>query len=124
MTYSLHTLSSSAAPDDAPKGGGFLSEVGLLVGLLVLVFWWLAMLSYSPQDAAWSTSGSGIALRNWGGRVGALLADGSYFLFGFSAWWVLLVGVRAWLGGLATWLRVPQQPAGGTPILRAARWLP
>jgi len=73
MTYSLHTLSSSAAPDDAPKGGGFLSEVGLLVGLLVLVFWWLAMLSYSPQDAAWSTSaavlrcatGAGGLVRCW-----------------------------------------------------------
>ncbi len=81
---------------------------------MLLVFWWLAMLSYSPQDAAWSTSGAGTPLHNWVGRLGAWLADGSYFLFGFSAWWALLAGVKAWLGALATWLRSPQD-AGNDP---------
>ena len=78
MTYSLNTLGASTTPAGSPKGGAaFLQELSLLAGFLALIFWWLAMLSYAPSDAAWSTSGTGAPLRNWGGRLGALLADGS-----------------------------------------------
>ena len=48
-----------------------------------LLFWLLAMTTYSAQDPAFSTSGSGAAVHNWGGRLGAWLADGSYFLLGY-----------------------------------------
>ena len=77
-----------------------------------MVFWLLALVSYSAQDAAWSTSGAGGArpLANWVGRFGAWLADGSYFLFGFSVWWCVAAGVRAWLSSLARWMR------GGEPV--------
>ncbi len=134
MTYSLHTLSSSGKNAPEPKTApGFVHEIGLVVGLLLLVFWWLAMLTYSPQDAAFSTSGGGAGMRNWAGRLGAWLADGSYFLFGFSVWWALLAAVRAWLGGLATWLRQPHPATGGAaphageaphrPVPRFVPWL-
>ncbi len=95
MTYSLDTLNSrNAQAAGAPAGvKRFAHEVALILGLLGLVFWLAALLSYSPQDAAWSTSGSGqatgllpAAARNWGGRLGAWLADASYFLLGFSVW--------------------------------------
>jgi S-DNA-T family DNA segregation ATPase FtsK/SpoIIIE len=88
MTYSLNTLnSSSPAPGPGRTGAGrFAYEIGLIVGLVALVFWLLALLSYSTLDPAWSTSGSGGALRNWGGRFGAWLSDASYFLLGFSVW--------------------------------------
>ncbi len=36
---------------------------------------------------------------------GAWLADGSYFLLGFSVWWCVAAGLRTWLAGLARWLR-------------------
>ncbi|MGH8035651.1 MAG: DNA translocase FtsK 4TM domain-containing protein, partial [Lysobacterales bacterium] len=69
-------------------------------------------LSYSPQDAAWSTSGSAETVagahataRNGGGRWGAWLADGSYFLLGFSVWWALAAGGQVWLSSLARGLR-------------------
>ncbi|MDB5891023.1 MAG: translocase FtsK [Polaromonas sp.] len=110
MTYSLDTLNSRTA-QPAPATGGvrkFAHEVGLILGLLALVFWLVALLGYSPQDAAWSTSGSALAggmARNWAGRLGAWLADASYFLLGFSVWWGLLAGARVWLASLACWLR-------------------
>ena len=107
MTYSLNTLNSSrSAALPARSGWGrFADELGLLAGLVLLIFWLLALLSYSAQDVAWSTSGSGGPVLNRAGRLGAWLADGSYFLLGFSVWWCLAAGLRAWLSGLARWLR-------------------
>ncbi|KAF1045020.1 DNA translocase FtsK [Xylophilus sp.] len=125
MTYSLNTLNSSTAAKGGPRGaaGRFAHEIGLVVGLLALVFWLLSLLSYSPQDAAWSTSGVGAAARNWGGRLGAWLADGSYFLLGFSVWWAVAGAVCAWLRSLARWMRAGE-PGAVTGLLppRAAFW--
>ena len=107
MTYSLNTLNSSrsSAPPARSGWGRFADELGLLAGLVLLAFWLIALLSYSTQDVAWSTSGSGGLLLNRAGHLGAWLADGSYFLLGFSVWWCLAAGVHAWLSGLARWLR-------------------
>jgi S-DNA-T family DNA segregation ATPase FtsK/SpoIIIE len=107
MTYSLNTLNSSrAAATTARSGWGrFADELGLVAGFVLLAFWLLALLSYSAQDVAWSTSGTGGAVLNRAGRLGAWLADGSYFLLGFSVWWCVAAGVRAWLSSLANWLR-------------------
>jgi S-DNA-T family DNA segregation ATPase FtsK/SpoIIIE len=108
MTYSLHTLhaTNTANQNIARSGWGrFATELGLLAGLAFLVFWLLSLMSYSQQDAAWSTSGAGLPLLNKSGRIGAWLADGSYFLLGASAWWCWAAGVRVWLSGLARWMR-------------------
>jgi len=116
MTYSLKTLSPPAA--GAPPGRSisarFAHETVLILGMLALLFWLLALLSYSARDAAWSTSGAGAAVAaNWGGRLGAWLADASYFLFGLSAWWGFAAAARAWLASLARWMRGhgPDEPA-------------
>ncbi|WP_180131823.1 DNA translocase FtsK [Rhodoferax sp. BLA1] len=108
MTYSLNTLNSSR--NEAPKAsrsvlGRFAQELWLLIGLVLLVLWLLALLSYSPLDPAWSTSGNGEPLHNYAGHVGAWLADGSYFLLGYSVWWCVAAALRAWLSALARWLR-------------------
>ncbi|OOG58762.1 DNA translocase FtsK [Polaromonas sp. C04] len=107
MTYSLNTLNSSSSVKTTERFGAtrFVHEVGLILALLAIVFWLLALLSYSPQDAAWSTSGYGGPVRNLGGRLGAWIADASYFLLGFSAWWCFAAAVRAWLAALARGLR-------------------
>lgn len=51
----------------------------------------LALWSFNPLDPGWShavaTSG---AVHNWGGRPGAWVADLLLYLFGFSAWWLVL----------------------------------
>ena len=105
MTYSLDTLNSRNSPaTGAPAGFKRVArEVGLILGLVGLILWMAALLSYSAQDAAWSTSGnpdaaSGalVAARNWGGFLGAWLADASYFLLGFSVWWALAAGGWVW----------------------------
>ncbi|RYF15516.1 MAG: hypothetical protein EOO30_14410, partial [Comamonadaceae bacterium] len=77
MTYSLHTL-TDAAPAAAPRSGlaRFAHETALVLGAVALVFWLLAMASHSPFDPAFSTSGDGAPLRNWGGRLGACAASG------------------------------------------------
>ncbi|MFZ4480070.1 MAG: DNA translocase FtsK [Rhodoferax sp.] len=107
MTYSLNTLNSSRSADTPARTGWrrFADELGLMASLVLLIFWLLALVSYSPRDAAWSTSGAGAAMLNWGGQLGALLADGSYFMLGFSVWWCVAVALHAWLSSLAHWLR-------------------
>ena len=114
MTYSLDTLNTQNSTTTAPPSGvrRFTQEVGLIFGLLGLLFGLLALVSYSSQDAAWSTSGNVQALGttpggiyNWGGTLGAYLADAGYFLLGFSVWWLLVAGLSAWLSALAEWLR-------------------
>ena len=106
MTYSLNTLNSSKVSASIPGGlARYASEISLVVGFGLLALWLIALLSHSMQDAAWSTSGSGLPVRNLVGRVGAWVADISYFLAGFSIWWCVAVAVRVWLSLLADRLR-------------------
>ena len=121
MTYSLKTLTSptSAKAPAPPAAARFAHETMLILGMLALLFWLLALLSYSARDAAWSTSGAGSAMAgNWGGRLGAWLADMSYFLFGFSVWWSFAAGARAWLASLARWMRGSGMDAHSDDISR------
>ena len=117
MTYSLDSLDARGASPEVPARLHRLAhELGLMVGLLALLFWMLSLLSYSALDAAWSTTGAlppGAApvVRNWAGRFGAWLADGSYFLLGLSVWWLVALGLRRWLSGLQ---RLPPSSAGAT----------
>src|SRR5574343_1313325 len=110
MSYSLHTLNGLAEPQTAPEEprsfwGRFALEISLLLGGASLVLVMLALLSYHPGDAAWSTSGAQAPVHNWVGRMGAWLADLAYFLLGYSVWWCWLAGLRAWLVGFSRWLR-------------------
>jgi DNA segregation ATPase FtsK/SpoIIIE, S-DNA-T family len=108
MTYSLDTLNSRAAQRGTPSAGRkFAHEIVLIAGAVALVYWLLSLLSHSLADAAWSTSGTGngLATLNWAGKLGARLADASYYLLGFSVWWCVLACTVAWLGSLARWLR-------------------
>ena len=120
MTYSLNTLQSSSPGADAQpvrlKAMRFAHEITLIAGFVVLLFWLLAMLSFTPSDAAWSTSGTGGDVKNWGGRLGAWIADGSYFLAGYSVWWCLAAGLRVWLSSLAGWLRGGEVSPAEEPV--------
>jgi len=118
MTYSLNTLQSSAAGEAQPvraRAMRFAHEITLIAGFVALLFWLLAMLSFTPSDAAWSTSGTGGEVKNWGGRIGAWLADASYFLAGYSVWWCLAAGLRVWLSSLAGWMRGAEAAAAEQP---------
>ena len=114
MTYTLNASNASSSGKSksraaAPRYGviRFSQEVLLLIGLLALVFWLTAMVTYSPLDPAWSTSGAGqrAFVHNWMGRVGAWLADACYFGFGLSVWWLVLAAVQTWITSLMRWMR-------------------
>jgi S-DNA-T family DNA segregation ATPase FtsK/SpoIIIE len=122
MTYSLNTLTRDGAgvAPAAPQTlwSRFAQEILLLLGAGLMLFVTVALWSYHPQDPAWSTSGSGVVVRNGVGRWGAWVADLAYFLLGFSAWWCVAAGFRIWLVALARWLR----GAGPQDVLDKPLW--
>ncbi len=59
----------------------------------------VALYGYEFSDPAWSHSGSGAITSNPGGVLGAYLADMLFFMFGFSAWWLVVFMLqRVWAG--------------------------
>jgi S-DNA-T family DNA segregation ATPase FtsK/SpoIIIE len=80
-------------------------KVQLFAGALAWLLFVLALATYSAADPAFTTSGADTPLHNKAGVVGARVADAAYFLFGFSAWWLVPVALRSWLAGLAGLLR-------------------
>jgi S-DNA-T family DNA segregation ATPase FtsK/SpoIIIE len=102
----------------------YAQELFLLFGLVLLVFWVLSLCTYSLQDGAWSTSGEGGRTLNMGGVLGAWLADLSYFLLGFSVWWGVAAAFRAWLTGLAVWLRGENNQQAQADASAAGTWMP
>lgn len=86
------------------------SEKALHGASLVREAWWLGLvlvgaylavilMTYSPQDPSWSHMTSDDAVvENAGGAVGAWVSDMLLYLFGFSAWWwVVLAFYGMWL---------------------------
>ncbi len=120
MSFPLASLSAdgSAAlhqPLGAPAR--WRQQALLLAGALAWLLFVLAMLTHQASDTAFTTSGTGEPLRNKAGLLGARVSDIALFLFGFSAWWLVPVALRAWLSALAVLLRGPS----ATP--RPPRWL-
>ncbi|MGX9691270.1 DNA translocase FtsK [Achromobacter anxifer] len=69
----------------------------------------LVLATWNAADPGWSHSVPAGAIHNRGGTLGAYLADILLYLFGFSAWWwviLLLHRVRAGYRRLASHLRV------------------
>ncbi|MEX8496437.1 DNA translocase FtsK 4TM domain-containing protein [Leptothrix ochracea] len=86
------------------------------LGLFWLV-WVLALLSFHPGDAAFSTSGDGALVRNRAGVLGAWLSDLSYVAWGYSAWWIVLFVLRVWLIQVARLVRHDLEPEPAPPAL-------
>lgn len=73
----------------------------------------LVLFTWSPTDPGWSHSAHTEVLHNRGGLIGAYLADILLYLFGFSAWWwvvLLLHRVRAGYLRLANQIRARGEP--------------
>ena len=114
MTYSLRTLTNALGSSENDPSAElsenlgllrFTQEIVLFMGAALLLLLVLAMFSFSPKDPSWSGSGLGGPVVNWMGLMGAWLADGMYFCFGYSAWWLVLLLGRVWLNAWADWLR-------------------
>ena len=76
---------------------------------------WLSLIlfSWSPNDGGWVHSSASNTIQNRGGYLGANLSDILFSLFGFSAWWLvvlLLHRVRAGYRRLANQIRTKGEP--------------
>ncbi|MEF7613343.1 DNA translocase FtsK 4TM domain-containing protein [Aquincola sp. MAHUQ-54] len=85
----------------------------LAVGGVLWLLGLLALLTHSPADPGFSTSGSGGPLANKAGLLGAWGSDCALYLFGHSVWWLPLVAARAWLSALSRGLRGEVDPPPG-----------
>ena len=123
MTYSLNTLNNTQSSTEPSSSERFAQEIALVLGGLILVFWVLALVSYSSNDPAWSTTGMGSVTRNWGGRIGANVADLSYYFFGFSIWWCIAAMASTWFVWFRHWLRHEKTMSNGVEK-QSQFWLP
>ena len=115
MTYSIDTLKNTGKNDSASASQfRFAHELALIIGALLLLIWLLSLATFSLSDAAWSTSGMDMPAANWMGRLGAWLADVSYFICGVSVWWLLLGAMNVWRISLVRWMH----PAEIEPSLK------
>ncbi len=112
MTFPLGSLradgadaSSAAAFPGQPSAIAWKSQVALLAGGVLWLLALLALATHAAGDPGFSTSGNGGPIVNRAGSIGAWVSDFAFFLAGYSAWWVLIVTARAWLGALARALR-------------------
>ena len=96
-------------------------QAAVLIGGVLCLLGLIALVTYNPSDPAFSTSGSRFApVYNKAGVIGAWFSDVGLFLFGHSVWWLLLIGIRIWLGALARLLRSSHLPA--LPVPAPLRW--
>ena len=112
MTFPLGSLRGEHLPTPASQRGAAAADTPrwrqqalLLGGGLVWLLMLLALVTHQARDPGFSTSGSGMAVANKAGLMGAWVSDLSLFLFGYSVWWLMLVGLRVWLATLAQSLR-------------------
>jgi len=81
----------------------------------------LVLFTWSPSDGGWVHSSASNVVQNRGGYLGACLADILFSVFGFSAWWLvvlLLHRVRAGYRRLANQIRTKGEPE----TLERVRW--
>jgi DNA segregation ATPase FtsK/SpoIIIE, S-DNA-T family len=132
MTFPLGSLASADGKPRSPRrqtaqsaAPRWRTKLALVGGAVVWLLLLLALITHDPNDAAFSTSGNGEALHNKAGQLGAWVSDLVLFLFGYSAWWLPVVGLRLWLSSLAQWLRVDasvDNAHNATATTRAVFW--
>ncbi|OWY40450.1 cell division protein FtsK [Xenophilus sp. AP218F] len=73
-----------------PQLAALLREAWWLLMAVAAVYLVLVLASYSPLDPSWSHSSSDPSIRNYGGAFGAWLSDLLLYIFGLSAWWLVV----------------------------------
>lgn len=75
-----------------------LREGLFLVSVACAVFLFISLATYQTSDPGWSSTGLGNKVANWGGRVGAWIADIFLSLFGVVAYlFPFLIVLSSWL---------------------------
>ena len=94
------------------KHAHLLREAWWLGLVLLGVYLTVILFTYYKQDPSWShTASDNAAIQNAGGSVGAWVSDMLLYLFGFSAWWwVVLAFYSMWLVYLQLERTVSERP--------------
>ena len=94
------------------KHAHLLREAWWLGLVLVGVYLAVILFTYYKQDPSWShTASDNAAIHNAGGSVGAWVSDILLYLFGFSAWWwVVLAFYSMWLVYLQLERTISERP--------------
>ncbi|HEV7618446.1 MAG TPA: DNA translocase FtsK 4TM domain-containing protein [Burkholderiaceae bacterium] len=96
QTYTRNTAPPAPLPNRLVR---LLSEARWLALAVTMVYLILILSTYSKDDPGWTHANQVLTLNNWGGRVGAWVADLMLFIFGFSAWWWCVMLMRSvWVG--------------------------
>ena len=122
--YTRKTAAKAAAPAAAAVDGPIARlrhQAWLIVTAVAWLLLLLALVTHDLRDPGFSTSGDGEPLRNKAGMLGAWLSDLGLFLFGWSVWWLVPVGLRIWLSSLARGMRRDDEGAPALP--RVAFWV-
>ena len=81
------TTKAAEAPPLPSRLVRLLYEARWLAMATLLAYLAIILLTYSRNDPGWSVANTVPHLHNWGGRIGAWLADLMLYIFGMSAWW-------------------------------------
>lgn len=74
-----------------------LREGIFLLAISFATFLFISLVTYHSSDPGWSSTGFSNAVANWGGRVGAFLADMIFSLFGLFAYiFPFLLSYASW----------------------------
>ena len=78
---------------------GLLRESRWLLLAALALYFTVALYGYNPADSAWSHSSATVKTGNPAGVLGAYLSDLLFYLFGVSAWWMVLFMLQqVWSG--------------------------
>jgi S-DNA-T family DNA segregation ATPase FtsK/SpoIIIE len=102
----------AASSPDQQKHAHLVREAWWLGLVLLGLYLTVILFTYQSQDPSWSHMASeGAPILNAGGAVGAWVADLLLYVFGFSAWWwVVLAFYSMWLVYLRLELTVSERP--------------
>ena len=107
-----------------PQLASLLHEAWWLALVVCGVYLVLILASYHSSDPSWShSSGTETVVRNWGGQFGAYLSDLLLYIFGLSAWWLVLFFTMAIMWGYKKINRVALSMNAMTIAALSGFWL-
>ncbi len=78
--------------------GQRIQEGVLIIISAIAVYLFISLVTYHQSDPGWSATGTGTAIENAGGRLGAWFADFALYIFGYPAYLLpILIAWAAWM---------------------------